>query len=185
MKTRSTLCLSLLLPLLAGPVQAHRGSGPGGPFGPNYDLDGDGRVTREEIRTARAREFVEMDADHDGSASIAEVKTWLEQQQTSGFNKLDADQSGTLSQAEFVANQKGRRARLANKAFKFLDGDGDGALSLAEFRAGRPAAMELTRLFDHHDLNDDDQLSEDEYLTPPPMAAGGPGSGGRGRPPFH
>jgi Ca2+-binding EF-hand superfamily protein len=186
MSTRTTLILGAILALASAQTLAHRGSG--GKFPASYDLDGDGTVTEEEIQTARTAEFAKIDTGGDGTISIAEAQTWLDSRLATEFASLDADQNGSLSQAEFVGSQTGRKARLAAKAFKFGDSNGDGALSLAEFKADKPVARELTRMFAMHDTDDDDQISQAEYLTPPahllrrgPGEGGGPGGRGPGR----
>ena len=165
MLTRTAIYAGLALILSSGVALADRGHGP--KFPASYDLNGDGTITKDEVKAARTAEFQASDTSKDGNLSVAEVQVWLDQQQTTAFNTMDADQSGSLSQAEFVGTQTGKPARRAAKAFKFGDTDSDGALSLAEFRALKPATGELIRMFDMMDTNDDDQISETEYLTPP------------------
>ena len=51
---------------------------------------------------------------------------------------LDANRDGTVSLAEREAAFEAKRAERANERFAKLDANGDGAISRAEFEAGRP-----------------------------------------------
>lgn len=181
MITRKSIVLGLCLALSSGAVLAKPGHGPKLPE--EYDLNDDGTITEEEIQTARTAEFTAIDTSQDGYINVAEVRAWLDRKQTDAFNKLDTDQSGSLSQTEFVGSATGREARKAGKAFKFGDTDGDSALSLAEFKALKPVSTgEVARMFDMLDTDDDDRISEEEYLTVPTPPAHGGGRGGQGGP---
>ncbi len=77
------------------------------------DKDGNGQLTREEMRTA-GRERMQARADE-------------------RFKTLDTNKDGGLSQAEIAAG----RQQSADERFKKLDTDGDGKLTQAEMSAGR------------------------------------------------
>jgi hypothetical protein len=183
MISRKPILTALFLALSSTAVLAKPGHPP---FPPSYDLNGDGTFTPEEVQSARTTEFGDIDTDDNGFLSIAEAQAWLDLQQTSEFNKFDTDQDGSLGKTEFVGAKHGRAARKANKAFKFGDTNKDGALSLSEFKALRPINIEVMRLFERLDTDDDDQISQDEYLTvptPPDQGDRQPGQdgGGQGR----
>jgi Ca2+-binding EF-hand superfamily protein len=94
------------------------------------DQNGDGAISREEVLTLRADIFA----------------------------RIDADSSGTVTQAEIAAAeaaaQERRQALRAGDVWA-QDADGDGQLSLAEFTAATPG-------FDRADSNADGVLSGDE-----------------------
>jgi hypothetical protein len=181
MLSRKPILVALFLALPSAAVLAKPDHPP---FPPSYDLNGDGTFTPEEIQSARTTEFGDIDMNDDGFLSIAEVQAWSDLQQTNAFNKLDADQNGSLSRTEFADAKTGRALRKVKKMFRFGDVNGDGALSLAEFKALRPANDEVIRMFTMLDTDDDDQISQEEYLTvptPPDQGDRRPGRGG-GRP---
>jgi Ca2+-binding EF-hand superfamily protein len=51
------------------------------------------------------------------------------------FKKLDKDNSGTLSEVEFIGKRAGDKAEAAKKMFQKKDKDTSGSLTLAEFTA--------------------------------------------------
>jgi len=165
MFARNLMTAGLLLALSAPAVLAKPDKGPH--FPPEYDLNGDGSVTSDEVTTARTAEFTAMDTDASGYASIAEIEAWLTAKQTERFTALDSDESSALSQAEFVGSATGKQARRAAKAFKIGDTDQNGELSSAEFAALRPVSQDLIRLLAAVDTDDDDQISLAEYLAEP------------------
>ncbi|QJE95582.1 EF-hand domain-containing protein [Luteolibacter luteus] len=93
------------------------------------------------------------------------------------FLKADIDNNNALSPLEFQATQ-GKRVSAAYSRFRFnrADTDENGAISLNEFRASKAGTTngKASRLdiFLTADLNDDDELSPDEYIdTLPPRVA--------------
>ena len=155
-------------------------AGGAGHFAPEYDLNGDSQLTPEEVQQARAAEFSEIDANADGSLSLAELQAWQQTKISKRFSALDSDANGLLSATEFAAGQTGRRATQSTKIFKLADTNADGSLSLAEFAAIGPDNGHLIHMFARLDSNDDDVLSKDEYLAVPTHA--GRHGGGQGRP---
>lgn len=85
------------------------------------DKDGNGQLTREEMRTA-GRERMQARADE-------------------RFKALDTDKDGGLSQAEIAAG----RQQSADERFKKMDTDGDGKLTQAEMSAAREHAGQAFR----------------------------------------
>lgn len=184
MSIRLPLQTGLLLALACAATAASAQPGPRWPA--SYDLDGNGKITKAEVQTARAAEFAAIDTDASGYASFAEVGTWLDAKQATDFTALDTDGSGSLSQAEFAAGKTGRDLSAATETFKLADTDGDSALSSGESKALRPTLPEAVRLFVTLDSDSDLQISQAEYLTPPKPGKGGgpaggqPGAGGPG-----
>lgn len=77
------------------------------------DADADGRISRAEFVDARLRPLMAMDADSDGTVSVAERTAWHQDRMaartTRRFERLDADGNGTVTRAEFdAASQKAR-----------------------------------------------------------------------------
>ncbi|ROO86843.1 Ca2+-binding EF-hand superfamily protein [Actinocorallia herbida] len=90
------------------------------------DLDGDGRVTRQE--------FLSRIADPDeGEHSVRRAIDVVGQAE---FQAIDADDDGTISHDELqrVLVVRGASGQQAATAFHGLDTDGDGYISLNEYR---------------------------------------------------
>ena len=135
------------------------------PFPADYDANGDGMITQEEVQTGRALEFQGIDLDASGYLSVMEVQLWLEQQQGRQFDHLDIDHNGMLSKAEFVDARTGRALRIASKTFKLTDTNGDGLLGLSEYSVLKPVNLDVIRLFSIMDADDDDLISLPEFLA--------------------
>jgi Ca2+-binding EF-hand superfamily protein len=96
------------------------------------DADHDGTLDLDEIKKAAGDLFDELDADHDGTLTRSELR-WR-RLGARAFAAADTDKDGTLSKAEYLA--------LVERLFKAADVDHDGTLSPAEFRS----AIALRRL---------------------------------------
>jgi Ca2+-binding EF-hand superfamily protein len=171
------VAITLALSSTAAFSKGGQGHGPGPgqnqpPFPAEYDTNGDGKVSRSEVKAARTAEFTAIDANADTYLSFQELQTWMGQKQTERFNTLDTDQGGSLSQDEFVAGAPGDGSEQAAKVFSLADTSGDGALSAAEFQALEPVFPQAVRTFVSMDQDDDNQISEDEYLAPPRQKQG-------------
>lgn len=92
------------------------------------------------------------------------------------FAEIDADKSGAITQAEFVAFGRTRFTEGLSAA----DTDGNGVVSRAEILAGLERAVDrrggrmADRLLERGDTNGDGGLSAEEIRA---MAAAGPGRG--------
>jgi Ca2+-binding EF-hand superfamily protein len=95
--------------------------------------------------------FESIDADGNGTLSRTEVKDWAE----GVFGAMDSDDNGKLTQEEYMAVRMGpgaadggnvkRQAQMqADKAARFavMDKDHDGMVSNAEFMAGSQARFD-------------------------------------------
>lgn len=181
MRTYKYMILGMLLVSAAVSAPAFARGGPKGPPAPSeFDANGDGTVTSEEILAARTEEFGKIDANSDGYITLAELQAWPAKKQAEKFASLDTDSSGGLSQTEFLSGKTGRAATLGAKVFKLADANGDSSLSLDEFNALAPpeAGRELFRLA-ALDTDDDGKISLAEYTAEP--AFGPPGHGRPGR----
>ena len=100
-----------------------------------FDADGDGRVTREEMQGMAARRLVKADADGDGAVSRAELLAHATEQAVVRVDRvlarLDANRDGLIGADEMSGETR------AARRFDRLDTDKDGAISRAEFDAAR------------------------------------------------
>ena len=107
-------------------------------------------------------DLTEMDANNDGSITMAEVSAF----QTAKFNEADADADGALSKEELLAVFAARhdgdmperaQARL-DRMFAKMDADDSGTLTLDE----QSSEDRITRMFDRLDTDDDGAISAEE-----------------------
>lgn len=104
------------------------------------DSDNNGIITFTEAKNFHKNKFNKQDVDSNGYLTMDEFlshpmgnKERMRQRAKKMFSKLDADNDGKLSKAEFEAK--------FDKRFSRLDDDGDGNISKAEFmkrRNGKP-----------------------------------------------
>ena len=100
-----------------------------------FDINKDGKVSKEEIRERREIAVQSMDLN--------------------GDQKLNADE---------LMQQYTKRAQLSvNRMIKKLDSNGDGSLSFAELENGQRVGT-LRKLFDRLDKDDDGYISKEEAL---------------------
>ncbi len=159
--------------LLPGTSSAHMG-----PLA-EFDTNGDGKVTQAEFQAGLSVQFVKIDTDADGFASLNELQAWQQTKQLERFNTLDADTSASLSLTEFQAADAPLSTAKSAKLFTLLDVDANSTLSLEEFAVLEPGKGEAIRRIVDGDSNDDLKLSESEFLTAP-TGKGGPGKGNKG-----
>ena len=84
-------------------------------------------------RAGMSRMVTEMDADHDGKVSRAEIESFL----TARATEIDADKDGKITVDEVKAfMQKLRDKHLAERLAR-MDKDGDGVVTVKEFHDAR------------------------------------------------
>ena len=99
------------------------------------DLDGDGKLTLEELAMRNAEMFTRHDANGDGLLSADEL-------------------------AAAIINERSQRANsMANRMVGNLDEDGDGMIGLDELDGKRRDG----RIFDHLDDDSDGSISQEEF----------------------
>ena len=107
---------------------ADEAGGRGDERGRRQDLNGDGRVTRQEARAAQKRMIERVDADGDGTLSAEEVAA-LPERMARRMQRMDADGDGAVTAAELEQSAEAR--------FRRRDDDGDGVLSGEELERRR------------------------------------------------
>ncbi|TSE03864.1 signal transduction protein [Mesorhizobium intechi] len=132
---RSALIAALLVGLVPLPA-AHAQDRPGQRIMQRIDTNGDGAISKDEMRAARERLFKRLDRNGDGVIDEKEI---------------DSARQAIEDRAEAA------QARLGNR-WRRLDTNGDGKVSEQEFDSSMP-------LFDLVDRNGDGRLSADEIAT--------------------
>lgn len=101
------------------------------------DTNRDGRVSRDEFASfAGTSTFARLDQDQDGAITLAEWKAAdISPEAEKHFEAMDKDRNGRVSYPEF-SNALNRRSNL-NDSFASLDRDHDSHLSADEL-TGRP-----------------------------------------------
>ncbi len=88
------------------------------------DTNDDGKITRREAEAHRAAALDDFDANTDGALSLDEFEAlWtqkMRERMVDGFQRLDADGSGTVTADEM--------ARPTDRMFRRLDSDGNGVI---------------------------------------------------------
>lgn len=143
-----------------------------------FDADGNGQVTKDEIKARRdafkdARKAVRnaSDADKDKAReALADAGPFMLPGAGRMFDRADTDKNGTLSEAEVLASAQG--------IFEHRDRNKDGALDMADAgqhkgkgkgkgkgHHGKKHEDRAERMLERLDANKDGKLSQDEMLT--------------------
>ena len=131
------------------------------------DTNGDGQLSQQEARNAKAKRRekfqAKFDTNKDGTVSPEEITAMFEER----VQKHDRDGDGALSMSEYLAAHKGANAAR----FKRLDGDGDGKIIAREMakkwtahkseRKGKGGRSD--KRFKRMDRNSDGTVSRAEY----------------------
>jgi hypothetical protein len=110
--------LTLALSLLAAPAWAET-QRPGGHFIENWDLDGDGAVSLDEITTRRGHVFLTFDADENGALDAEEYVYF--------------DEARANDMEDNAGHGNGLRRASEGMTLQFNDTDGNGEVSREEF----------------------------------------------------
>lgn len=148
----------------------------------HLDSNDDGRLSLAEFRRhgntsdkneRRLKTFERLDVDGDIELTLKEMVEGLEPKKRlearNVFFKSDVDDSGTLSFDEFF--ERGNAKKMSPvKKFRARDMDDDGSLTLEEFLlpgVGKPYEKDMRDNFSKFDLNEDELLTEAEFLIMP------------------
>ncbi len=150
-----------------------------------YDADGDGRLSRDELRKLaqdRKQEIIDkFDSDGDGELNAAEKKAaveaarakWKERADAWMRKRYDKDGDGQLSEEETAAMEEAKkqiRERIAAarkrraELIKKHDADGDGKLSGDERKAAREE-MRKQWILRRYDKDGDGELNAEEQAA--------------------
>ena len=123
-----------------------------------FDRDGNGVVTRDEMHATVTTKFNEVDANHDGKVTFEEAAAARQARAAEHSAKKDKNGDGQLSRDEM--------ARMPQERFAKLDTNGDGKLSKEELQAGRGQfAGHGEKFFDMVDQNHDRAITLDEAIA--------------------
>jgi len=129
-----------------------------------YDVSGDGKVTRAEFRAVRELCFVRYDRNGDGVLTQAEMRRHLADRAVEELGaavaRMDRDRDGEISREEFEWESR--------RSFEFLDTNGDGVIAGMELSAFGAAS--------HSDLCQASGRPQSNDATKPPGAPRKPGS---------
>lgn len=160
-----------------------------------FDKNGDGKLTREELRTAhrergrqRHRRLMELDADGSGGVSLDEFRSGDLVQKIAPdrveamFRRLDTDGDGEITpkdqpkhpnRARDPRDRRMERPEIRRRIHDRLDSDRSGALDFEEFRKARGvSAMDedaQEALFLRLDADKDNGVSFEEFLRAGPQ----------------
>lgn len=127
---KHAIAISAISLMLASTAWAGNGGNgnPGAGFIEEWDTNGDGQVTAEDVASRRADIFMSFDYDDDGILTAEEYLAFDETRDTAH----DGEDQGNQGHG-------GERKAAVGMTLEFNDVDGDGAVSLEEF-TGQSAA---------------------------------------------
>lgn len=151
MKTLTTLTLTALLTL--GATSAFAQQGPGAHFIENFDENGDGQVTLDEMRTKRAEIFYMLDQNEDGILDSGEYDLFDATRAADQAEQGEACDHG----GNGAGNGPGKGRQGEGMARGATDLNGDGQVTREEFLASTDA------WFAQRDRNGDGQLDTSDF----------------------
>ncbi len=115
--------------LIAAGAMAAEGKGPGRGWD-RMDVNGDGKITAEEMSEKNAKFIEQADADGDGAVTQEEMKSFHEAKRAEMREQRNPDKNGdgVVDRTEYVT--------AAQERFDRQDKDGDGVLSEDEMDRG-------------------------------------------------
>lgn len=120
-----------------------------------FDRDGNGVVTRTEMRTTASEHFDKIDTNKDGQLSVDEIQAAHREAAAKHFAAKDTDKDGKLSRAEV--------AKMPDAVFARIDANKDGFLTPDELALAHQGHGH--KGFGHADTNGDGMISRDEALA--------------------
>lgn len=151
------------------------------------DTNGDDRISNSEMTASLTADFASADANSDTTLSVAELVAFEEKRKaemvTTAFNALDSDTSGSVTLAEFQANDITTNAKKISAAlFGLADSNADEALSSGEYAILHTETGRAWGHFAYVDTDGDGSVSQAEFLDgAPPMTMGHSGFSMMGR----
>jgi len=142
---KTAICaMTLLAAIGTGAAAAHAASHDLATFIKEQDLDGDGKVSKDEFQRGRDAEFARMDRNRDGVLSHDEyVGDYSERLERELAQRPESER----------AEERTRQMRQADVRFGVLDSDKSGGITQAEFTATGWG------MFLRHDTNHDGFVS--------------------------
>jgi Ca2+-binding EF-hand superfamily protein len=135
-------------------------------------------VTKAEVSARLDADYADMDADHDGKLTAAEIDArlvkraearveTLKKERDTAFAKFDANGDGTITRAEFDEHVKLPTVKQpdAKPFIERFDANKDGEITLDEFRT--PTLANFAKM----DLNHDGTVTPAEANAPEKTAA--------------
>ncbi len=123
-----------------------------------FDRDGNGSVTRDEMRTTAVERFEKMDANKDGRLTLDEIQAAHQARAAARFAEKDTNKDGKLSRSEVP--------KMPDEVFARLDTNKDGSLTPDELaKRGEHFRGHAEKHFQHVDANGDGAISKDEALA--------------------
>ncbi len=149
------------------------------------DANGDGTLTRAEAAAHAEAQFARMDANRDGRVTSEDRAAGQERRRTETFSRMDADNNGSITRAEWdrageamaerragrgerseaagrqeggpeARGRGGRRGQMGRTMMARADANSDGAIDRSEFVAA------ATARFDRLDADRDGSVSAAE-----------------------
>ncbi|MBY4892885.1 EF-hand domain-containing protein [Rhodobacteraceae bacterium N5(2021)] len=130
---------------------------PGDHFIVNWDLDGDGVVTVDEIRTRRGDVFFTFDADENGAIDGEEYVMFDEARENDMANEPGHGSGSGNGNGNGGGNGSPMQRAAAGMTLEFNDVDGNGEVSEAEFLAQAAAWLQML------DRNGDGIVTTDDF----------------------
>jgi Ca2+-binding EF-hand superfamily protein len=140
------------------PAVAFAHGGEGGKKFARFDRDGNGVVSRDEMRTTALEHFTKLDTNKDGKLTLAEIEAGAQNRAAERLARDDKNHDGKLSRAE-VPN-------MPDQVFARLDKNSDGVLSAEELQ-GNPERAEkhAQKWLERADTDHDGAISRDEAIA--------------------
>jgi len=139
-----------VLALAFAPAAALAASHDRDTFIKEQDLDGDGKVSKDEYASGRDKEFARQDADKDGGLSQAEYVSDFKGRLEAKLPSLPADKR---------EEERQREMRQVDVRFDVLDSDKSGKITPAEY------AYSGWMMFSRHDRDKDGFVGKDDPVA--------------------